>query len=67
VSEGRGGRAGTGQLEKGRGGDECDLGVRRGRGVHGDARIMLGRFGGEESDRRDPRVNESGRANERSG
>jgi hypothetical protein len=37
VSDGRGGRAGAGQLERGWGEDECGLGVRHGCGVHGDA------------------------------
>jgi hypothetical protein len=51
---------GTGQLEKGRGGDGRDLGVRRGHGVQGDALVMRGRFRGDWSDRRDPQVIESG-------
>jgi hypothetical protein len=67
TSEGRGGRAGIGQLEKGQGGDKRGLSVRRGRGVHGDAWLVRGRFGGEESDRRDPRASDSGRANWRQG
>jgi hypothetical protein len=54
---------GTRQLEKGRGGDGRDLGVCRGRRVHGDARVVHGRFGEDESNRRDPRVSESGRVN----
>jgi hypothetical protein len=49
ASEGRGGRAGVGKLEKGQGGDG------RGRGVHSDAQVMRGRFGGERSDKRDHR------------
>jgi hypothetical protein len=36
--------------------------VRRGRGVHDGARVVRGRFGGEGSDRRDPRVSDSERA-----
>jgi hypothetical protein len=32
------------------------LGVRHGRGVHDDAQVVHGRFGGEGSDRRDPPV-----------
>jgi hypothetical protein len=62
---GKGSEWSTGQLEKGQGGDGRDLGVRRGRGVHSDAWVMHGRFRREGSDRRDPRVSESGRANGR--
>jgi hypothetical protein len=64
VSEGRGGRVGTGQLEKGQGGDGRGLNVRRGRGVHSDARVVRERFGEDESDRRD---HGSARAGERTG
>jgi hypothetical protein len=64
---GKGSEWGTRQLEKGRGGDGRGLGVRLGHGVHGDARLVRGRFGREGSDRRDPRVGESGRANGRPG
>jgi hypothetical protein len=46
---------GTGQLEKGWGGDRRDLGVRCGHGVHGDTWVVRGRFRDDESDRRDPR------------
>jgi hypothetical protein len=60
---GKGSEWGTRQLEKGRGGDGRDLGVRLGRGVHDDTRLMRGRFGREGFDRWDPRVSESGRAN----
>jgi hypothetical protein len=63
ASEGRGGRVGAGQLEKGQGGDGCGLGVRRGHGVHGDAWVVRGQFEGEGSNIRDPPVCESGRAN----
>jgi hypothetical protein len=55
------------QLEKGQGGDVRGLGVRRGRGVHSDAWVVRGQFGGEGSDRRDPWVSERGRANGRPG
>jgi hypothetical protein len=64
ANEGRGGRAGARRLEIGRGGDGCGLGVRRGRGLHDDAQVVHGRFGGEGSDRRTHR---SARANERTG
>jgi hypothetical protein len=37
TNEGRGGRVGARQLEKGQGGVGRILGVRRGRGVHDDA------------------------------
>jgi hypothetical protein len=67
ANEGRGGRAGARRLEIGRGGDMHGLGVRRWRGLHGDAHVMLGRFGGERSDRRDPPVSEGERENGRSG
>jgi hypothetical protein len=60
VSEGRGGRAGTGQLENVQGGDRRGLSVHRERGVHGEAWVVRGRFEGEGSDRRDPWVSESG-------
>jgi hypothetical protein len=58
---------GAGQLENGRGTDRRGLGVHRGRGVHSDARVVRGQFRGEGSDRRDPPVGESRRANRRSG
>jgi hypothetical protein len=58
---------GTGQLEKGRGWDGRGLDVRRGRGVHSDARVVRGRFEEDESDRRDPWVSENRRANGRPG
>jgi hypothetical protein len=67
ASEGRGGRVGAGQLEKGQGGDGRGLDGRRGRGVYGDARVVRGRFGGEGSNRRDPLVSEGGRVNGRPG
>jgi hypothetical protein len=51
---------GTGQLEKGQGGDGRGLGVCSERGVHDDAWVVRGRFGREGSDIRDPRVSESG-------
>jgi hypothetical protein len=63
ASDGRGGRAGVGELEKSWGADGCGLDVRRGRGVHGDARVVRVRFRGEGSDRRDPPVSEDGRVN----
>jgi hypothetical protein len=51
TSEGREGRAGAGQLEKGRGGDGCGHDVCRGRGVHDDAGVVCERFVGEGSER----------------
>jgi hypothetical protein len=48
---------------KGRGGDGRGLGVRRGRGVHSDMRVVCGRFRRGGSDRRGPRTSKSGRAN----
>jgi hypothetical protein len=39
------------------------LGVHRGRGVHGNARVVRGRFGEDKSDKQQPRVSENGRAN----
>jgi hypothetical protein len=64
---GKGSEGGTRQLEKGQGGDGRDLGLRRGRRVHDDAQVVRGWFGREGSDKRDPRVSERGRANERPG
>jgi hypothetical protein len=49
------------------GGDGRDHSVRHGCGVHGDARVVRGRFRGEGSDRRDPSVSEGGEVNGRSG
>jgi hypothetical protein len=49
VNEGRGGRAGAGQLEKGWDGYERGHGVRRGRGVHGDAWVVRGHSKGTSS------------------
>jgi hypothetical protein len=37
---------GNGHLEKGQGGDGRDLGMRHGRGVHDNALVVRGRFGG---------------------
>jgi hypothetical protein len=64
---GKGSEWGTGQLEKGRSRDGRGLSVHRGRGVHGDAWVVCGRFEREGSNRRDPWVNESGGANGRPG
>jgi hypothetical protein len=58
---------GAGQLEKGRGGGGRGLSVCRGRGVHGDAWVIRGRFRVEEPDRRDPPVSEGGQVNEQLG
>jgi hypothetical protein len=55
---------GTGQLEKGQGGDGSGLYVCRGRRVHDDEGVMRGWFGREWFDKRYPRVSESGRENE---
>jgi hypothetical protein len=60
-------RAGTRQLEKGRGGDERGFDVHRGHGVHDNAQVVHGRFGEEGFDKWDPPVNEGGRVNGRSG
>jgi hypothetical protein len=45
---------------KGQGGDKRGLGVRHRCGVHGDGRVMRGRFGRDKSDRWDPQISESG-------
>jgi hypothetical protein len=67
VNEGRRGRAGARQLEKGRGGDRRGLGERRGCRVHGDAQVVHGWFGEEGSDRWNPPVSEGERENGRPG
>jgi hypothetical protein len=43
------------------------LGVHRGRGVHGNARVVRGRFGEDMSNKQQPRVSENGRANGQAG
>jgi hypothetical protein len=50
-------------VRKGRGGDGRGLGVRHGRRVHDDARVVRRRFRKDGSDRWDPWISESGRAN----
>jgi hypothetical protein len=55
---------GTGQLEKSRSGDRHGLDVCCGHGVHGDARVVRGRFGRDGFDRRGP-IEQKERASER--
>jgi hypothetical protein len=63
ATEGGGSEWGCGPLEMARMGG-CSLVVRRGRRVHGVRRVVCADDGGDETDRRGPRVSGRERANE---